>query len=201
MNLYIFGIPANIGGASTKMAHLIRLLHNDFKITVVLPEIGFLKDKQLKRLLAPYNVPALMLKDVPKKLEGVALAICNQHFFSSGAAREVKARGLRLVWSNEMMFAFQGEAEAVKESLIDRALFVSEFQANKFTEMYSGVPSFQTGNYIDPDDYAWRERRNPIFTLGRLSRDDPQKYPLDFPVFYEELGLTLFRYRTTASNN
>jgi len=198
MNLYLFGVPANIGGASTKMAHLIRLLHQDFKITVVLPEIGYLKDKQLKRLLEPYSVPALMLKDLRKKLEGVALAICNQHFFSSGAAREVKARGLRLVWSNEMMFAFQGEAEAAKEGLIDRVLFVSAFQANKFTEMYQGVPSFQTGNYIDPDDYAWRERKNPIFTLGRLSRDDPQKYPLDFPVFYEELDLKEVRYRVMA---
>jgi glycosyltransferase involved in cell wall biosynthesis len=198
MNLYLFGIPANIGGASTKMAHLIRLLHKDFKITVVLPEIGYLKDKQLKRLLEPYGVSALMLKDLPKKLEGVALAICNQHFFSSGAAREVKARGLRLVWSNEMMFAFQGEAEAAREGLIDRVLFVSEFQANKFTEMYRGVPSFQTGNYIDPGDYAWRERRNPIFTLGRLSRDDPGKYPLDFPVFYEKLGLKEVRYRVMA---
>ena len=198
MNLYLFGVPANIGGASTKMAHLIRLLHKDLKITVVPPEIGFLKDKHLKALLEPYGVPALLLKDLPKKLEGVALAICNHHFFSSGAAREVKARGLRLVWSNEMMFAFQGEAEAAKEGLIDRVLFVSEFQASKFMDMYRGVPWFQTGNYIDPDDYAWRERKNPIFTLGRLSRDDPQKYPLDFPVFYEELGLTEVRYRVMA---
>src|SRR6266702_6554377 len=99
MNLYLFGIPSNIGGASTKMAHLIRLLHKDFKITVVLPEIGFLKDKQLKRILEPYGIPALMVKDLPKKLEGVALAVCDPHFFSSGAAREVKGRGLRLVWS------------------------------------------------------------------------------------------------------
>src|SRR5260370_22147407 len=150
MNLYLFGVPANIGGASTKMAHLIRLLHNDFKITVVVPEIGFLNDKKLKRLLEPYGVPALMLKDLPKKLEGVALAICNQHFFSSGAATEVKARGLPLVWSNEMMFAFQGEAESVKVGLIDRVLFVSEFQANKFMDMYRGVPSFQTWHYIHP---------------------------------------------------
>ncbi len=198
MSLYILGVPGNIGGASTKMAHLIRLLHKDFKITVVVPEIGFVKDKQLKRLLETYAIPALMLKDLPKKLDGVALAICDRHFFSSGAAREVKTRGLRLVWSNEMMFGFQGEAEAAKEGLIDRVLFVSEFQANKFADMYRGVPAFQTGNYIDPDDYAWRQRRDPIFTLGRLSRDDPQKYPLDFPVFYEELGLKEVRYRVMA---
>jgi glycosyltransferase involved in cell wall biosynthesis len=97
-----------------------------------------------------------------------------------------------------MMWPFKGEAEAVKEGLIDRVLFVSEFQAKAFEEMYRGVPSFQTGNYIDPDDYAWQERRNPVFTLGRLSRADPKKYPLDFPVFYEELGLPDVRYRVMA---
>jgi hypothetical protein len=34
--------------------------------------------------------------------------------------------------------------------------------------------------------------------LGRLSRPDPAKYPLDFPVFYEELGLGEVRYRVIA---
>src|SRR5207245_3183985 len=127
-----------------------------------------------------------------------ALAICEMNCFSSGTAREVRARGLKLVWSNEMMFPFKGEAEAVKEGLIDRVLFVSEFQASAFAEMYRGVPSFITGNYIDPDDYAWRERRNPVFTLGRLSRPDPMKYPLNFPAFYEGLGLKEARYRVMA---
>jgi glycosyltransferase involved in cell wall biosynthesis len=82
--------------------------------------------------------------------------------------------------------------------LIDRVLFVSEFQASAFGEMYRGVPSFITGNYIDPEDYCWRERTNSVFTLGRLSRADPTKYPLDFPVFYEELGLPEARYRVMA---
>jgi len=97
-----------------------------------------------------------------------------------------------------MMFPFKGEAEAVKEGLIERVLFVSEFQAATFADIYRKVPSFLTGNYIDPDDYAMRERNNPIFTVGRLSRADPKKYPLDFPVFYEELGLKEARYRVMA---
>ena len=197
-NLYILGIPGSVCGASTKMAHLVRLLHQDFKITFVLPEIHYCKDKAIQQLLDPFGVPYTILKDLPKKLEGVALAICERHFFASGKAKAVKERGLKVVWSNEMMWAFEGEAEAAKEGLVDRVLFVSEFQANAFAEMYRGVPSFFTGNYIDPDDYAWRERKNPIFTLGRLSRADPKKYPLDFPVFYEELGLPDARYRVMA---
>lgn len=63
---------------------------------------------------------------------------------------------------------------------------------------YQGVPSYLTGNYVDPDDYMWRQRFNPVFTIGRLSRADPMKYPMDFPVFYEELGLKDARYRVMA---
>ncbi|HXT42280.1 MAG TPA: glycosyltransferase [Candidatus Angelobacter sp.] len=196
--LYLFGVPGRIGGAATKIAHLIKLLQQDFNITLVLPNIAWCKDKDVKQLTEPHGVHCFLLKNLSKTLEGVALAMCEKEFFSSGTASEAKARGLKLVWSNEMMWAFKGEAEAVKEGLIDRVLFVSEFQANVFADMYRDVPSFMSGNYIDPDDYAWRERCNSSFTLGRLSRADPKKYPLDFPVFYEELGLKEARYRVMA---
>jgi glycosyltransferase involved in cell wall biosynthesis len=196
--LYLFGVPGNIGGAATKITHLVKLVHRDFDMTVVLPTVGLRKDKEVKQALQPYGVAALLAQNLPDILEGVALAICEQHFFTTGTAREVKARGLKLVWSNEMMFPFKGEAEAVKEGLIDRVLFVSEFQASAFAELYRGVPSFITGNYIDADDYPWRERRNPVFTVGRLSRADPMKYPVNLPVFYDELRLPEVRYRVMA---
>lgn len=197
-NLYVFGVPGKIGGASTKLGHLIQLLRRDFKIKVILPHVGFAKDKDVRQLTEPHGIRCLLLKDLPKGLDAVALAMCELHFFSSGTARQVKACGLKLVWSNEMMWPFKGEAEAAKEGLIDRVLFVSEFQASAFAEIHRGVPSFVTGNYIDPDDYAWRERRNSVFTLGRLSRPDPKKYPLDFPAFYEEMRLPDARYRVMA---
>jgi len=196
--VYLFGTPGNLGGASTKICHLVRLLHKDFQITIVPNQIGACKDKEVIRLTHRYDVRCVPLRDLPKRLQGVALGICDHDFFVSNRAREAKARGLKVVWSNEMMFEFKGEAEAVKDGLIDRVLFTSEFQADVFAEMYSGVASFVTGNYIDPDDYAWRERANPVFTLGRLSRADPIKYPLDFPVFYEEMGIKEARYRVMA---
>jgi len=197
-SLFLFGVPGPVGGAATKLAHLIRLLHRDFSITVVPPSAHFLKERDFRKQIEPYAVPARLLKELPKKLEGVGLGVCEQHFFTAGMAPEAKARGLKVVWSNEMMSPFKGEPEAVKEGLIDRVLFVSEFQAKAFAEMDRDVTSFMTGNYIDPDDYSWRERNNPNFTLSRLSRADPNKYPLDFPVFYEELGLKEVRYRVMA---
>lgn len=198
--LYLFGVPGKVGGAATKIAHLVRLLHRDFQITVVPPSHQSAKDREVRSLLEPFQVRSVPWKELPKQLAGVGLAICERDFFSTGRARELKERGLRFVWSNEMMFAFKGEAEAAQAGGIDRVLFVSEFQAQAFAATHRGVPSFLTGNYIDPDDFPWHERRHPVFTLGRLSRADLEKYPLNFPSFYEELGLKEVRYRVMAWN-
>jgi hypothetical protein len=101
-------------------------------------------------------------KDLAKRIEGQALVICEEEegCFITDRAREVKERRLKLVWSNEMMCPFRGEEDAVKQGLMDRIPFVSDFQKAAFAELYPGVPSFLTGNYIDPDDYAWCDRRN-----------------------------------------
>ena len=197
-SLFIFGVPGNVGGAATKIAHLIKLLSRDFRITLVPPHVSFLKDKDVRRLVERLDVCCSLLKDLPKQLPGVALAVCDRDLFSSGRAIEIKRRGLKLVWSNEMMWAFEGETQAAKDGVIDRVLFVSEFQAGAFAEIYRGVAALNVGNYIDPDDYAWRERQNPVFAVGRLSRADPKKYPLDFPAFYEELRLAEARFRVMA---
>ena len=198
--LYIFGTPGDVGGAATKISHLIRLLHQSFEITVVPSHVSFRKDKKVQRQLKTLGAKYRMFNELPKKLTGVGLAICEPQFFSSGLALRVKERGLNIVWSNEMMWAFKREAESVKEGLIDRVLWVSEFQANAFSEMYRNVPFAFTGNYIDPDDFCWIDRRHPTFTIGRLSRPDPEKYPYDFPVFYEELLPFETHFRVMAWN-
>ncbi|MFN0067675.1 MAG: glycosyltransferase [Limisphaerales bacterium] len=105
---------------------------------------------------------------------------------------------MRLVWSNEMMWEFKGEAEAVKAGLIDRVLFVSEQQRVAFAEIYQDVDCRVIPNYITPADFPYHEPSNPTFTLGRLSRPDPVKFPMDFPVFYEELGLDDVKFRVQA---
>ena len=200
-SLYLFGAPGYVGGGATKIFHLIRLLKNSFDITVVLPNAGVRKSKAVKKCLGALSVRGCLFNDLPKKVEGVALVICQEHFFSSGLAKRVKETGLRLVWSNEMMWPFKGEDKAAAEGLIDRVLWVSQFQAEAFQEMYATVPGFETGNYIDADDFCWKERTNPVLTIGRLSRPDPFKYPYNFPVFYEDLCPFECRFRVMAWDN
>ena len=198
MRLFIFGAPAKVGGAATKIRHLLYLLKHDFEITLVLNDPAWKREKEVTAFLKRLGIPWCLYRDLPRKTEGVALVICEPDFFRNGWARRIKERGLRLVFSNEMMFPFAGEAEAVRAGLIDKVLFVSEFQRTAFRDMYREVPWAITGNYIAPDEFPFTERRHPVFTLGRLSRADPDKYPEDFPVFYKELGLKEVRYRVMA---
>lgn len=51
---------------------------------------------------------------LPNRMEGVALVICALDIFERGKAECIKERGLKLYFSNNIMWKFKGEEEAVK---------------------------------------------------------------------------------------
>jgi len=197
-NVFIFGWPSNLGGADTKLAHLLVLLHQDFQIKVIPNEAKYLADKPWTSSLDGLGISYGLFEEPPKRVDGFALAMCNDCFFSNRIAHRAKERGLKVIWSSEMMWHHAGELEAVQEGLIDKVLFTSEFQKSALNPGYRGVPGVITGNYIDPSCFPFKERRNAVFTIGRLSRPAPEKYPEDFPVFYECLDLPEVRFRVMA---
>ena len=196
--IYFFGWPSFLGGADTKLAHLLVLLHKEFAITVIPNDACHLRDQVWTRFLGKLGVEYALLARLPKKLEGFAMSLCNQRFFTDGIARKAKEKGLKIIWSSEMMWHHDGELEAIKKGLIDKVLYVSELQKRYLSKGYGDLPSACPGNYIDPRFFPFKERRNKTFTIGRLSRNDPVKYPEDFPVFYEALDLPEVRFRVMA---
>ena len=197
--LFIYGIPGTVGGAATKIRDIIRLLRSDFEITVVMSDVKYFKSSEVISFLKQYGIKACSRRDVPKELSGcVALGICELDFFVSGTAQEIKKRGMRLVWSNEMMWEFKGEREAVANGVVDRVLFLSEIQRDAFFEIYRNIDSILIRNFVTPEDFPFVDRSNEVFTIGRLSRPDPVKFSADFPVFYEELGIEDVRFRVQA---
>ena len=188
--LYIFNWPSNVGGADTKVTHLLLLLHGHYDITMVpntreqLLQLGW--RKFLKRL----NVKAARWDDLPKKLHGVALSLCNGKFLGEGIVLQAKQRGLRVIWSSEMMWHHGPEIAAVTFGVIDKVLYVSEVQKQLLAPGYGKCPSAITGNYIAPEMFPFSERvraADAPLVIGRLSRPDPAKFPADFPEFYESL--------------
>jgi hypothetical protein len=184
--LYLFNWPSHVGGADTKVTHLLLLLHREFDITVVPNRREQLLQLPWRKFLKRLGVRAALLADLPKKLRGTALSLCNGEFFAGGIACEAKARGLRVVWSSEMMWHHAGERAAVLCGLVDRVLYVSEVQRAALEPGYvlgkgaeekggkgaeasgsfSPLPLFPsapvpwaiTGNYIAPEMFPFSER-------------------------------------------
>ena len=197
-SIYVFGWPSHVGGADTKLAHLIPLLHQHCHLTIVPNERRHFQDKFWTRFLSNHGVRYAMFDDLPPRLEGYALSMSNQCFFTHRIAHRAKERGLAVVWSSEMMWHHEGELEAVQAGILDKVLYTSELQKAALEPGYGSIPGFITGNYIEPGQFPFLDRRRPEFTIGRLSRAAPEKYPEDFPVFYEALELPETRFRVMA---
>lgn len=196
--VYIFGWPSFLGGADTKLAHLLILLHRDYRLTVIPNDAFRLEEKHWTRFMDRLGVVYTRRDRLPRKLDGFALGMCNTRFLTEGVAERMKARGLKIIWSGEMSWHHDGEVEAFQSGLIDKVLYVSEVQRGKLAERHGSVPYVIAGNYIEPRYFPFRERCLGTFTIGRLSRADRDKYPEDFPVFYEALDLPEARYRVMA---
>jgi glycosyltransferase involved in cell wall biosynthesis len=133
--------------------------------------------------------------------------MCNDFFFSRQIAHTAKQKGLRIIWSSEMMWHHAGELDAVKAGLVDTILYTSEFQKSVLKPNYDKcsfpLKEYVVPNYIDPDDFPFFERskdKNGL-TIGRISRADLAKYPENFPLFYEHLQLTNPKFMVMAWSN
>jgi hypothetical protein len=62
--------------------------------------------------------------DIAAKVVGLSLS--NEMFFSKRIAHCAKEKGLRIVWSSEMIWHHKGEIESVRDGLIDKVLYTSE---------------------------------------------------------------------------
>lgn len=222
--LFWFNWPSHVGGADTKFVHLLPLLAQDFDITVVPNDAKSMESGEWCHYLDEAGVKSSRFEDLPEKTPGWAVSLCNSRFLKDGMAAEMKRRGAGIAWSNEMMWHFEGECEALYSGLIDRIMYVSPSQRAALEPAYreacglpavpddpeavAGVirrvgagplPWVMTGNWIDPAAFPFRQRGRHAgdpFTVGRLSRPDPDKFPDNFPRFYEGLGLRApMRYR------
>lgn len=225
-SIYWFNWPAHVGGSDTKFVHTLRLLAGEYDITVIPNDAGYYADPLWLDFLAGLGVKTALPEDLPEQCEGWAISLCNGLFFKNGMLGACLRRGLRVIWSSEMMWHFYGELEAVRFGLIHRVLYVSPAQRRMLEPGYAWALSgadrrpavagasvidedaghgtltgpggrslewVMSGNYIDPSQFPFRVRgaKSPgePFTIGRISRPDPDKFPDDFPLSYERLGL------------
>ena len=168
--VYLFGATGKMGGAATKIWDLLTLLREDFDLCLVLRHKRLLKDREIQEAVRESGVRVELESKLPNRMEEVALVICALDIFESLKAERIKERGLKLYFSNEMMWKFKGEEEAVKQGFVDKVFLRRSIKQKRF------------GNCVGE----------------RLSMPDPVKFSEDFPVFYEALKLQEVRYRVMA---
>src|SRR5678816_834578 len=122
--LYIFGWPGAIGGASTKLAHLLRLLHKRFRIVLVPNEDAEVNDPEWRPFIDGLAVNTCAFGHLPERLHGWGLTLCNFEFLMSPKWAEARRRGLKMAWSNEMMWTHPSELGAIFTGLVDQILYV-----------------------------------------------------------------------------
>lgn len=185
--LFIYGAPGDVGGAATKIRDLIRLLGEVLDIRVVLPGRQYLRNAELLRQLKRLPCSFLPFEELKRSPGAVCLSVCETAFFKSGHAARLKDLGFKVVFSNEMTWAFDGEREACRDGVVDKVLYVSNFQREALAPVNGATPFAYTSNYIHADAFPFVERRHWPMTMGRVSRADPEKYSENFPAFYEAI--------------
>src|SRR5687768_3834975 len=75
--LYWFNWPSHVGGADTKFVHLLPLLAGEYDITVVPNDPGSLQSAEWTAYLDECGVKYALFEDLPGKLDGWAVALCN----------------------------------------------------------------------------------------------------------------------------
>lgn len=82
--LFLYGVPGRAGGAATRIRDLLRMLRYDFDITVVLGHVSHLKNRDVNTFLDKLGIKFCLRKDVPDRVDGVALGICSRnHLWTS----------------------------------------------------------------------------------------------------------------------
>jgi glycosyltransferase involved in cell wall biosynthesis len=170
MMLYVFGWPGSIGGASTKLHHLLRLLRHEYQITVVPYERCNWEQDPWARELSGLGIHYCHFSDLPERLDGWGLSLCHGEFLNSSCWQEVRRRGVKMAWSNEMTWNFPQELGAIALGEIDAVLYVSPTQraflepeyrralTGRLTLPPSTVPPEETAGWITTDDGSRRLR-------------------------------------------
>jgi hypothetical protein len=190
-DLYVFQWISDLGGADTRLKELLVLLKDDFNITCIPNDEFRLKEKHNTDFLDSLGVKYCMPSGLPEKPEGFAYANCNFRLFKEVDRIDfINSMGLKLLWSNDMMWTTGEELEAVRKGKVDCCLFTSPFHRSvlepKFREAKRDQKTAILDNYFDSATWPYVERPvREVMVCGKVSRNDQMKFSEDFPVFYE----------------
>lgn len=187
--IYLLQSPGILGGVATKLDHLFSLLCDEFAVYSI-PDLVDVppqsEDLPYRRYSAPDRIP---FNDLPARLDGAwGLLLCDTTPLYNGKLWELRRRGLKIAWGNEVMTPFPMELGALVAGAFDCVLFVSACQRESLEPYYRQIlecrsrpPKFDgvrddvegwlnaadgsrlirwvmAGNYISPEKFPLRVR-------------------------------------------
>lgn len=161
MKLYFFGWPSHLGGADTKLWHTLRLLRGGYDITVVANEDYRLDEEEWVGEMRGMGIGMTCWRDLPERLEGWGVANCNGFLLATGRVADLRRRGLKFAWSNDMMLLFSGERGLVTLGLIDTIIYVSQAQRRALEPTYRQAWTMEPR--IPPDELPDPGRESGTF--------------------------------------
>lgn len=209
-NIFFFHWPSDLGGADTRLKDLIQGINKLDKYNLIcIPNDDFrLKENNNINFLKNNNVKVLSWSELPKKADGYAIAFCNFRLFSEKwRILKIKEMGLKMIWSNDMMWTTKEEMDCLKEGLIDMYLFTSFFHK---TVLESKSPEIKNNksyilpNYFHFENYQKIQKKESLknkFVIGKLSRADMGKFSENFPLFYDKMPINNPKFRIMGWND
>jgi glycosyltransferase involved in cell wall biosynthesis len=203
-NIYFFHWPSNLGGADTRLKELIQCFNTSQKYNLFcIPNDDFrLEEKENIDFLKKNNVKFLSWNELPKSASGYAISFCNFRLFSEDwRIKKIKNIGLKLIWSNDMMWTTKEEIECLEKKLVSAHIYTSEFHKevleNKSPKL-KFLKSFIIPNYFHYKNYKRLPRKESLknkFVIGKLSRADEMKFSENFPLFYDKMPVINPKFR------
>jgi hypothetical protein len=196
--IVVIGYPSDFGGADTELWHTTRLWRRAGWQVSFIPTWNA-NPKQRARLDG-IGARTIIVKG-PEQLssvdgirQSIVVSFCNGEFLKHAAI--FSQLECRAVWVNCMTWAFPAElAYYEKNGPFAAYVFQSEFQKSALAPVYEkhGARADQfhlIRGAFDPLEFSFApasHRQGEPFVLGRIARDDPDKWSSNFWPIYEKV--------------
>ena len=181
LEVWIAGLPSERNGAATELDNLIDLFR-DYDVAVNLVPLKHPVDPAALDALAARRCRVHLLRPDLFR-DKILLSFAQQPFLERLPEIAATGRPARVIWFNCGVRASDAELAAHAAGLIDLHGFVSAYQRRLLEPALATrrpVESFDYRPYLNLARIDCRYREwDGTYVLGRISRDDPTKYPRD----------------------